>query len=244
MGDAYPRSSSDNGATHEYYVLPRGFSGDYRAVVRKISGNLTGDRATVTVFGHFNSDRQTSQTKQLTVDDKGVLILFALDGGRRQESIEDKKLERLATEQFATSRALMAQQMNTTVSGSALSEYLSSRRGNQNSGQIAASSQIGNDGVPFPGGLRRPGAVGYQPQITTIPSGPFMTVNHATTADRLYVLISASPFFSEVVSVSNFNLAGNAGNATGGGGIGGGGGGIGGIGGGGGAGGGLGGGAF
>jgi hypothetical protein len=43
-------------------------------------------------------------------------------------------------------------------------------------------------------------------------------VNHATTADRLYVLISATPNLLTITEVQTFNILGNAGNAQGGGG--------------------------
>ena len=73
-----------------------------------------------------------------------------------------------------------------------------------------------------------------------------MFVNHATTSDRLYVMVSASPFFTQITRVDTFNIFGSAQNATGaggvGGGVGGGGVGGGGIGGGGAGGGGIGGG--
>ena len=70
-----------------------------------------------------------------------------------------------------------------------------------------------------------PRSIGYQPQITQIDEGAFLNVNHATTADRLYVLISASPMFNQVSEVTTFNLQGDAATAMGA--LGGGGGGIG-----------------
>ncbi len=235
MGDQYPRNSAANGETREYYVLPRGFTGDYRALIRKVSGQLTGDRATVTIHGHYNSSRQMTETRQVSVDTKGTLVLFNLVDGRRTESVDASRLQRLAGEQLIVNREVLARQMNTPVSGSALGDYLSSREASRNAGGL--TGQLGDDQLD--GGLfRRP--VGYQPVITNIFEGTSMQVNHATTADRLYVLLSVSPFFSGVTQVTTFNVFGNAANATGGGG---GGGGLGGIGGGGG-GGGLGGGGF
>lgn len=226
MGDQYPRNAATNGETREYYVLPRGFTGDYRALIRKVSGQLTGDRATVTIHGHYNSSRQMTETRQVSVDSKGTLVLFNLVDGRRTESVDSSRLQRLAGEQLVISREALAQQMGTPVSGSALGDYLASRGGSRANGGLA-----GQPGAELQDGglVRRP--VGYQPVITNIFEGTSMQVNHATTADRLYVLLSVSPFFSGVTQVTTFNVFGNAQNATG---AGGGGGGLGGIGGGGG----------
>ena len=101
----------------------------------------------------------------------------------------------------------------------------------------------GNLAGPLNGQLDNRGVVGYQPIITQVPEGTFFTVNHATTADRLHVLISVSPNFNAIQSVTTFNILGdastaeglsNSGGGQGGGGQGGGGGGFGGGGGGGG----------
>ena len=67
----------------------------------------------------------------------------------------------------------------------------------------------------------RRGAVGYQPVVQQIPSGTFLNINHATTADRLYVFVSPSPNFIKVTDVFTFNFLAGAGNAQGVGGAGG-----------------------
>ena len=64
--------------------------------------------------------------------------------------------------------------------------------------------------------------VGYQPNIEFFNLSTQLTVQHATTSDRLYVLISLSPFITDLQSVSNFNTLGDADTAGGGGGAGGG----------------------
>ena len=96
-------------------------------------------------------------------------------------------------------------------------------------------------------GLDQP-IVGYTPEISLLPEGAIFNVNFAATADRMNVLISPSPIFTQILDVTTFNILGDAQNAqgAGGGGLGGGGLGGGGLGGGGlgGGGGGLGGGLF
>ena len=85
------------------------------------------------------------------------------------------------------------------------------------------------------------GIVGYQPVITSLPKGASMTTSAVISADRRYVRVSPTPFFSGITEVNTFNyVTGSSGmsNGAGGGGFGGGGGsgGLGGFGGGGGGG--------
>jgi hypothetical protein len=185
---------------------------------------------TVTIRHHFGTDHELSETRQVVIDDKGALVLFALANGRRTDSINESQIATIADEQFIVNRAVLAQQLDNNRSSTAMSRYFSSRYGTGGDGGEGPTlgDLLGNQA----GLLGRRSAVGYQPVITQLPEGSFLTVNHATTADRLYVLVSVSPFFSQVTSVTTFNILGGAGNAQGGGGIGGGGGGIGGGGGG------------
>ena len=87
-----------------------------------------------------------------------------------------------------------------------------------------------NNRFGFPGGS----AVGYMPVITTIPSGANLTVAGVISADRRYVRIAPTPFFTDIGQVTTFNFvsgasgAGGGAGGAGGGGAGGGGGGFGG----------------
>jgi len=107
-------------------------------------------------------------------------------------------------------RAILAQQFEDNYSSRAASDYYRSAPGANPEGW--GGNQFGGRGR-F---IRRPNAVGYQPVISNIFEGATMNVSHATTADRLYVLISVSPLFQQVRDVYNFNITGNAQNATGG----------------------------
>ena len=57
-------------------------------------------------------------------------------------------------------------------------------------------------------------AIGYAPQIDQIMEGASLTAS-ASTADRLYVLVSPSPDFTQITEVSTFNILGDADNAQG-----------------------------
>lgn len=59
-----------------------------------------------------------------------------------------------------------------------------------------------NNNLNFPRG----NAVGYQPVITTIPSGAFLSATSVISADRRYVRISLSPIFRDIRHVQTFNF--------------------------------------
>jgi uncharacterized membrane protein YgcG len=182
----------------------------------------------VSITNHFAGDREASVTKQVKLGKYGALINFKLDRGRRTESLVDHEIKTYARERMELDRRALAQQLRENRSSKAASEYFA--------GQAAIDGQI--PGVDDLIGGRR--AVGYQPQITTIPEGAQMNAS-ASTADRLYVIVAPSPNFTQIVEVSTFNILSDADNAQGnasalggggGGGLGGGGGGLGGGGGG------------
>ena len=59
---------------------------------------------------------------------------------------------------------------------------------------------------------------GYQPVITVLPSGAFMSAIAVISADRRYVRVSPMPFFSGVTQVNTFNTTtGSSGTSNGGG---------------------------
>jgi hypothetical protein len=66
-----------------------------------------------------------------------------------------------------------------------------------------AMSRAGRNGqFPF---FRR-GAVGYRPDITVLPEGAGFQATAVISADRRYVRVSPTPFFSQVNEVSTFNF--------------------------------------
>jgi hypothetical protein len=235
MGDSYSSSSDQSGELAEYYVLPRGFSGEYRLAVRRIWGDVTAGKVTVAIYQHFRTDKEVSQQKQIQLDDKGSMVVFTLNEGRRIKPLDEQQLQVVADEQFILQRHLLTQQLDEVYSSTAASDYYNSRENASEDGFGGAVAENNEEGL-F---IRYPRDAGYQPVITLLPEGAFLNVGHATTADRLYVMVSSFPFFSQITDVQTFNIFGSA-ETAGGGGLGGGGLGGGGLGGGGGgAGGGL-----
>jgi hypothetical protein len=226
-GDQYSQGKSNSGAMKEIYVLPKGFSGDYRLIIRRMTGEVTSGKVNVAIHNHFQSPHETSLQRYVNLDNKGAIVLFKLQDGSRQDELEQHTIETLVRKKLAIKQSAMAQKLMNSVSPAAAANYFGSRL-LAGGDDIIGGGALGN-ALNRNGRLFSPSVVGYQPVIQQFPTGTFMTVNHATTADRLYVMISVSPNFSTITEVTTFNIQGGGGA---GGGVGGGGGGLGGGGGG------------
>ena len=216
LGDRFTPKAGLSGRVAEEYVLPKGFAGNYRLIIKRVWGQVTSGKVTVAIHNHFRSESEASLTKQVNIDNEGAIVLFALDRGRRTEPLEEHAIETVVKRQMMVNRNILTQQLAEEYSSSAASDYYegqySETGGSQLGGGIGGGGeQLVQNGV---GGLN-PGAVGFMPVITQIPEGTQFQVNHATTADRLHVLVSTSPVFSQISSVSTFNILGDAENAQG-----------------------------
>jgi uncharacterized membrane protein YgcG len=206
MGDRYTPKAGISGQVSEQYILPKGFAGDYRLVIKRIWGEVTEGKVSVSIHNHYRSDNESSLAKQVELDEKGAIVLFSLDRGRRTESLEDHEIQTVVRRQMNVNRNVLAQEVSDSYSSGAASNYygsLLSGVGNGAAGDLLNSQLAGR------------GVVGYTPIITPIQEGTFFTVNHATTADRLHVMVSVSPTFSQITSVSTFNILGDANTAQG-----------------------------
>ena len=206
MRDSFSPKAGASGVVSEKYILPKGFAGDYQLVIKRVWGTVTSGKATVAIHNHYNSPRAASMTKQVEIDDNGAMVLFSLDKGRRTESLEDHEIETVVRNQMIANRNVLAQELSEGYSSGAASDYF---------GSLLSGVDNRNLAGPLNGQLDNRGVVGYQPIITQVPEGTFFTVNHATTADRLHVLISVSPNFNAIQSVTTFNILGDADTASG-----------------------------
>ena len=205
MRDSFTPKPGLSGEVSEQYILPKGFSGDYRLVIKRVWGQVTSGKVTVSINNHYRSPNAVSMTKQVDIDNEGAIVLFSIDQGRRTESLEDHEIQTVVRNQMRTNRTIMAQELDEDYSSGAASDYFGGLLAGAGNGVVdgALNRRLGR------------GAVGYTPIITQIPEGTFFTVNHATTADRLHVMISVSPTFSQITSVSTFNILGDANTAQG-----------------------------
>lgn len=203
MRDNFTPDSGASGEVSEQYILPKGFAGDYQLVIKRVWGQVTSGKVTVSIHNHYRSPNAVSMTKQVPVDTEGAIVLFALDHGRRTESLEDHEIQTVVRNQMNTNRHILAQEISDSYSSGAASDYFGDLLGG-GLGNRALQSRLAGRGV-----------VGYTPIITPIFEGTQFQVNHATTADRLHVMVSVSPSFTQITSVSTFNILGDANTAQG-----------------------------
>ena len=201
LGDEFSSGASGSGEMAEYYILPKGFSGEYKLHVRRIWGEVTAGKVTVEIYSNYNSPDQVGEVRQIDLHDPGFSVVFNVEGGRRTESLETHAIASVVDEQVAASRNVLAQQIGGL--------------GGSGSSIGGLDNDIRNFDRLIFGRNRLARPVGYQPIIQTFQTGTSMTVNHATTADRLYVLVSVSPLFNDIVDVFTFNSAAGADDASG-----------------------------
>jgi len=200
----YKVTDNTNAQSTQEYVLPQGFSGQYKILLRRLWGQVATGKATVDVYTHFGTPNQVHQRQQIPVSERDALITFDLTDGRRKEPLEQAQLATAAANQTAVNQSILAQQLATIDNG------------------LGSTSDSGGVvGAPLPGGGVNPflpffrrGAVGYQPVITVLPEGATMNATAVISADRRYVRISPTPFFSSIGPVNTFNFASGNGGTT------------------------------
>ena len=209
-GDNASAGPNQSGMITERYVLAKGFAGDYQVIVRKQTGKVTSGKVNVDVRHNVNSAHETRESKLVDIGDTGALVNFTLAKGRRTDSLEEHTFDTLVEQQMVSKRHILAQQLSSSYDSSAASDYYGGLIAGAQEGNPFAIDQLAND----PG--LNPGVVGYQPNIQFFQLSTTLQVQHATTSDRLYVMVSLSPFITDLQSVSNFNTLGGADTAGGG----------------------------
>ncbi|MDX1964803.1 MAG: VWA domain-containing protein [Pirellulales bacterium] len=201
VGDSSAIKRGKNGpaTSIEDYIVPRGFAGTYRIMLKRVWGQVTSGKVSVEVISNYGTDKEARETQLIPVGEQPVLVVYDLKAGRRLEKLADTQVAVAAQQQAAVAQAVLAQQIgNAQNANSALNNF-------------AANQQLANGGA-FPFFAR--GAVGYQPVITTLPEGTNMYAQAVVSADRRYVRITATPLFSLVPFVQTFNFVAGATGAT------------------------------
>ncbi|MBI3839400.1 MAG: hypothetical protein HY288_15890, partial [Planctomycetia bacterium] len=207
LGDVASREGrgSPDGLS-ETYVCPEAFNGTYRVLLRRVWGKITAGKVTVDVYSHYGTKDQKHLRQQIPLGDQDALVVFDLQDGRRKEPLAEQQLANAAAGQVAVNQAILAQQINNLP-------------GSQSAGVNLSASRQAAFGFPF---IQQ--SVGYQPIIIALPVGARMTASGVVSADRRYVRVSPIPFFSQIASVTTFNLqqgvTGTQPGTTGGGGVG------------------------
>ena len=205
LGDSFstkPNSGADGYS--EVYVCPKGFTGDYGLVVRRVWGKVAADKVTVDVYLHCRTAKEQHLQQTVTLKGDEAQLKFGLADGRRTESLKDFQVAKAAAGQVQVRQHILAQQLAAGVDPASMLA-------------LAQSRQLTNGGsTPFFPFVGR-GAVGYQPVIIQLPEGANLMASAVISADRRYVRFTGVPFFSGVAEVNTFNtVTGEGGQGRGG----------------------------
>jgi hypothetical protein len=192
LGDSFSDETKKESLVSETYVCPEGFTGQYRVLVRRIWGQVAGDKVTVDLYLHRNTPQEEHIRRQIPLSDKDAMILFQVADGRRTEPLKDHQIATVVNTQTAINRAILAQQLNTMSESEAVTSM------------AIARARAGEGRFPLL--PLRGGAVGYQPVITQLPEGVNLMATAVVSADKRYVRFSGLPFFSLIGEVQTFNF--------------------------------------
>ncbi|WP_168565789.1 VWA domain-containing protein [Crateriforma spongiae] len=213
LGDSFAGHGEDSeGSVSETYICPEGFSGKYRLLLRRVWGNVSTGHVNVEVLTDVGRPEQNLIQKAIPLTEKDALITFELKNGKRQEEIADAQLAHLNDVQRDIRNDVLGQFAG-GIDQNALQQFLS---------DAALLGGTGGNFVDPRLGFGNRGAVGFRPEITTLPTGAMMFATAVVSADRRYVRVTPSPFFTQIGEVNTFNFVTGEDGATGGGNTGGG----------------------
>jgi hypothetical protein len=210
LGDDQAGVSSENkGFSQERYVATAAFPGTYRALVRRITGEVTAGVVTAELTLYKGTQFEETMKKQLAVVGDEMLFTIELPAGRRRQPVAEAQVAQDILVQQELSKTILAQQLAALSNDAAVDSLSNTRPKN-----------------PTPGSTQRPfttgNAVGYQPIITTLPEGTNLQAMAVISANRKYVRITSTPLFSGIGQVTTFNYSSGAGGTGAAGGMGGG----------------------
>jgi len=199
----------------EMYVCANGYSGQYKILIRKVWGEVSGGKVTVNLATDYGTpDEKITQHVLPLLQD--AILVTEVKNGHRKEPIVEAQLAQVK-KRMADAGAVLAQMAPSSSNGSSSSyqQLLRSLNGGPNGGNGNGQGGIG----PFIGR----NVVGYRPVLTFINQGTFMQASVVISDDRKYVRIAPLPNFSDIIAVDTFNtFTGGTATGQGGGGAGGG----------------------
>ena len=140
------------------------------------------------------------------------MLIFEVKDGQRKDEIGQAQLAHLRDVGRDLRNEILGQQAGAQDSSDVLRQLFEDTQ-RLTGGNAAAAAALG---------FNRPDAVGFRPELTTLPEGASVTGLAIISADRRYVRITPAPFFSQIGDVTTFNfVTGEEGGGAGGGGIGG-----------------------
>ncbi len=76
---------------YEEYLCPQGLPGEYRAIVKHVSGDIIGKRARITITRDRGTPNEESFTETLFIGPTDQSVRFSLSQGRRQQANLDRR---------------------------------------------------------------------------------------------------------------------------------------------------------
>ena len=180
-------SGPDPENCHETYVCPEGFAGPYRVSVRKVLGNIVGNRARLTITTHQGSNQKQTFSRTLVLENGEAAFTCDLDQGRRTTP--------------RTGLSLLQPPPVDLRMFSTASRHVRSRQEIKVMGEFAQSRQSQ---------IRQAGAFGFAPNVQLIPEGTSLRGQAIVSHDRRYVRIAIQPVFTNVTDIFTFSFV-NAG---------------------------------
>ncbi|MGC4002755.1 MAG: hypothetical protein QM811_06335 [Pirellulales bacterium] len=197
-GSTANKSAKTGGTMTEEYVVPQGFAGTYRILLKRVWGQVTAGKVRVEILANHGSEKSVVKSEFIALGEKPAMVVYDLKEARRVDKLPDVQVAVAAREQARVGQAVLAQQL------AALPTGYSGGSGNPTNPLVPTGV---NPLFPFAGR----GAVGYMPVITTLPEGTNMMAQAVVSADRRYVRITSTPLFSTIPEISTFNFSSGAG---------------------------------
>jgi hypothetical protein len=201
------------GAQHcQMYLCPKGFSGTYKLLVRRVWGKVVAGEVVVEAIGHYGTPKAKTFCKNIPLEKGMAMVTFDLTGGRRTEKLQEQQVVNAAVDQLAVGQQVLAQQMAALEDPNAVGALAAARQANVLANVAAAdaaatTTDTGTTTTPIVSPFFIQGAVGYQPIIITLPEGANLMASGVVSADRRYVRVSCVPLFSQISKVTTFNYS-------------------------------------
>ncbi|MEP1647169.1 MAG: hypothetical protein ABJK10_23500, partial [Rhodopirellula bahusiensis] len=218
LGDAYPGAQDDTtGQVSETYLCPKGFSGEYRVLLRRIWGNVSTGKVTVEILTDVGRPEQKFIRQDIPLMEQNALVIFEVKEGQRTEKLAEAQVEHLAEFGRNAGHEALGQFIGPAAGGGLNAQAANALGDNRELLQEffsdypslipgANGGPFGTGGLNGVNGFNPQGGVGYRPEITTLPEGASMSTLAIISADRRYVRISPAPQFSQIGEITTFNF--------------------------------------
>ncbi len=195
------------------YVCPKGFSGNYQALVRRVWGKVTTGKVLVEVVTHFGTPQAKRQSRNLSLDQGEALVKFDLADGRRTAPLGRSVVEQQVLNAAATQVAINQQQRVLADQMAAMDDPLAAAAWPRPGPRPAASAPAVKARAARPASspachwpIPCAGPWATSPSSSPSPRARSSGATGVVSADRRYVRITCYPLFSRISDVHTFSM--------------------------------------